>query len=62
MLRVRVVVSAVWALKFWTLAVAVFMLFAKLYMAAAAATITATPTPVRARNVAKLCFRLSARL
>ena len=45
-------------MKFWTLAVAVFMLLAKLIMAAAAATITAIPTPVRARNVAKLMFKV----
>jgi hypothetical protein len=45
-------------LKFCTLAVAVFMLLAKPYMAAAAATITAMPTPVNAKNVAKLMFRL----
>jgi hypothetical protein len=45
-------------LKFCTLEVAEFMLFAKLYMAAAAAIITAMPTPVKARNVAKLMFKL----
>jgi hypothetical protein len=40
------------ALKLSTLAVAEFMLFEKLHIAAAAATITAIPTPVSARNVA----------
>jgi hypothetical protein len=34
------------------------MLSAKLHIAAAAATITAMPTPVKAKNVAKLTFKL----
>jgi hypothetical protein len=38
-------------LKFCILDVAVFMLFAKLYIATAAAAITATPTPVKAKKV-----------
>jgi hypothetical protein len=45
-------------LKPLTLAVAEFMLLAKLIMAAAAATMTAMPTPVKAKNVAKLMFKL----
>jgi hypothetical protein len=45
-------VSAVALLKFCTLAVAVFILLAKAYIAAAAATITAIPTPVNAKKVA----------
>jgi hypothetical protein len=56
--RVRVGISLAVSLKLWTLAVAEFMLFAKLHIAAAAATITATPTPVKARKVAKLMFKL----
>jgi hypothetical protein len=58
MLRVRVGISAAVSLKLWTLAVAEFMLLAKLHIAAAAATITAMPTPVKAKNVAKLMFKL----
>ncbi len=45
-------------LKSCTLAAALFMLLAKLIMAADAATITAMPTPVNARKVAKLMFKL----
>jgi hypothetical protein len=51
MLRVCVGVSDAAVLKFWTLAVAWFMLLAKVHMAAAAATITAMPTPVKAKKV-----------
>jgi hypothetical protein len=58
MLRLRVGISEVASLKPLTLAVAEFILLAKLHIVAAAETITAMPTPVKAKNVAKLMFKL----
>jgi hypothetical protein len=60
MLLVRLGVSAAELLKFFTLAVAEFMLLAKLHIATAAAAITAIPTPVSAKKVAVLMFNALA--